>query len=386
MPKRQAERVFYTASQALSVAAATASDLYKFGMPTSITIATISASLEGLKAYNFQGASIQESDVTSPDYIIINVEQSETTPLLQKTYYESWQHYFTEIGLNTVSASFTIANRYFLVTSLFGLFGLPLSASVIWPIILSDTAFKMLFDLTNELYETNAALATLMNNGVGAKPIYAGWRIFRSIAGSAVARDTLAIIGTLEHSIVDDILPWLLFVPQSSITKLANAYKNFNAASALMQAFAVLTPIVGGFIALLIIFQTMTYETEHSFEAYASILNQKAGWVKSLFARVPLNKGFLSFLQYAAWLMPFCHGAAAAAPVYSWMKKLFSLENDGVFSQPSMRNILTSIGTVITTLFTFSGTAIGHYHSEFRESQELLVDRITELEEVVVTR
>ncbi len=389
MPSNQITRVLYSVSQALSVAGATGTSFSDAGLPISLGVSSVAATLEYIKSYSFQGASIAQASLVNDTYITIpNQTTTESTTESSSPEKTNYSQLFAELGLNTTSMSFTIANRYFLVTSLFTVFGLPLSANIIWPIVISDAAFKTLFDLTNELYETNEALATYMNNGVETKPVYANWRLFRAIADCSVARDMLAVVGTLEHSIVDDLLPWILFVPEPARKILATTYRRFSLASPVAKTFAILAPLIGSLLAIVIIFQTILFEAEHSYEAYCKILNEKTDWIKSLFERMSLSSSTLQILKYASWLMPACHGAASAAPVYVWMKKLLSINESGLFATHSMADTLTSAGTLVTTLFTFFFTARGHYLSEFRESLDLIDGRIQtqtqELESVII--
>lgn len=406
MRHNQVTRVHYALSQAVSMAATNYSNLRAHGLTVSISTASAAGVLYGVRAYCFQGASIAEG---GHDHSHCEHSQGtshiETRPLLHaaseghsapsvspghtviqmpndlpndKQYYKRLA---AELGLNTTSVYCTVSSRYFLLTNLLIVFGVQFSAPTIWAIVLSDSAFKIMFDLTNELYETNEQLASAINQGVATKPVYAEWFVFRTISEYSCTRDFMAIVGTLEHSIVDDLLPWLLLVPENALTALAGAYKHFSVASKVAKAFTIMTPILGGLLVCSIIFQTMLFEAEHSYEAYANILDKKSEEIKSLFTRMPLSGAVLKFMRCTSYLMPACHGAASAAPVYVWMKQLMGFTTNSLFAKSSMTEILKSVGIVVTTLFTFLGTARGHYLSEFREAQGLITAR---LEEVVI--
>lgn len=373
----QVARIAYTLSQALTAAFSVFNDVCPTNRWAGIVVGAGAGASAAPMAYYFQGEAmvkpardgymeINDNGVTP------NICAGEACPPHR---YGSWRHYCAEIGLNTTSAAFTLANRYFLVTSLFTVFGFSTAARIVWPVVVCDSAFKMLFDLTNELYETNGALATYMNAGVKAKPIYANWQCTKTVLAHEKVRDILTIVGTLEHSIADDILPWLLFIPENALAGLANAYRNFALASTVARAFAIIIPILGSFLACIIIFQTILFEAEHSYEAYRDILTEKTDEIESWFERMRLRPFAARLLYHGTWLMPLCHGAAAAAPVYVGMKKLFSLDSDDMFVHTSFLDVLAILGTLVITLLAFVGTFRGHQISEMKEAQNLLRTR-----------
>jgi hypothetical protein len=405
---RTAVRYAYSIAQGLNTAASTQSLFAKEQNLTSrVTESAISGLISGTTAYCFQGNSIanngcgHDHELASYHHIA-SAKPAESTPLIQDSaskytainmpeddegsadnpYY--YRHLAAELGLNLTSAYFTLSNRYFLLTNLMMVFGFTLSGPAFWTIVLSDSAFKVMFDLTNELFETNMELATAITKGVAKNPVYADWRLFKWLAGNSYIRDFVAILGTFEHSVVDDILPWLLLIPESALTKFINAYKHFNAASNVAKAFATLTPILGGFLSVIIIFQTMLFEAEHSYMAYRTILNDTTNNIKSFFDRSTYSKNFLNFMKYASHLMPACHGAAASTPVYLFMQQLTKLTYKDLFKKSSsMTHIFKVMGVIIVPIFTFISVTIGHYMSEFSEAREKIEDRICELEEVV---
>jgi hypothetical protein len=296
----------------------------------------------------------------------------------------SWRYLSVGVGLNTASAAFTLANRYFLAYNLFKYVGMAPMASVIWPLVLSDTIFVTLFQMTNELYETNTELRQWMDKATNVKPFYAEWRVFKSIAGSPVARYVLAIVGSLEHAIVDDLLPWLLFIPNYAWSYIGAGYTLWSRASYIQRALTVLVPLVGGLLALLIVLQTLLFEGEHSFEAYKSIMDLET--LPSIYTKIRLPNWVNKFLQRALNIMPLCHGAAACAPVYVWFANLFNLQRGTLFQDiklfetHSAASIVKSMTVVLSTAFTFIATTIGTHYSEVREAKAYLA----ELTEVVI--
>lgn len=391
------ERIAYTLSQATSQFCTIADDFKKMGLAGYVA-GGIGAIIEGLKSYFFQGKSIdqgkfgvhhhhhrhvmggRDSRINSNSSVQRNIRidsnNDSTNPLLvphinvveSKKISKKWQ-YLVEGGLNTTTIVFILANRYFLVTNLLRFFGFSPMTTVIWPIIISDTACAALFQLTNELYETNAELAGMLSKGVEKKPVYAEWYIFRKISGSRYARDFIVIVGTLEHSIVEDILPWLLFVPTKTWEYLYTGYKIHRSASVISRILAVFVPLIGSVLALAIIFQTILFESEHSYIAYRDISGKTDKQIVSLFGRMRLPLCVKKFISYTMYLMPPCHGAATAVAPYIYVRSLFGLSKPGLFASNNLLSIIKSVGVILVTLFTFIGTGLGHYHSEFKEAK-----------------
>jgi hypothetical protein len=70
--------------------------------------------------------------------------------------------------------------------------------------------------------------------------------------------------------------------------------------------------------------------------------------------------------------MPACHGAASAAPVYVYLRKMLGFGSKSIFNKSDTTTVIHSLGVLLSTLFTFSATAVGHAKSELKEAREKL--------------
>lgn len=151
-------------------------------------------------------------------------------------------------------------------------------------------------------------------------------------------------------------------------------YNAWRTASWTQQLLACLIPILGVPLALILVFQTIAFEGEHSYEAFCrNIVDKKV----SLCDLSILPQWLLKGLYYGIYLMPIVHGVAAAAPVFVYCQQLFGMHKKGLFQSNNWHDILKSCGVIVTALFTAIATGVGHTKSEAKEAWH-------HLEEVVV--
>lgn len=370
-------RLAYTLSQALSQAASTADSFQKTGNPQYV-LGAVSGIAAGVIAYNFQGRVIDGPMQVQSDHVVINMDNPEETPLLGHLGPASCFAKFMQANITTTSFFFNACNRYFLFSNLCLFFGIAANPALIATAVSADLLFTAVFNLSNELYETNAELRNFIDKTVEAKPMYANWRCFQAIANSKLARGFFIIFGCLEHAIVDDILPWLLFIPDNVAAYLASCFYAFATSSAIKITLAFLLPLVGAALAVLLVFQTLAFEGEHSFKNFADSLGPAASF--SLLSLQNLPRWILKSLYAGTYLMPVVHGAASAAPVFVYLQKLFDLhkkhEKHAYFSKYTAWEDAV---TLVLSVITFIGTTWGHWRSEAKEAW-------AELEEVLVMR
>lgn len=187
------------------------------------------------------------------------------------------------------------SNRFFLLNNLWLLFGMD-SSTLAFKITLGTVfTIKQVFSMSNETYENVAKIS-------GKKrPFY--HRMFK-VLPSFASKQVFRLAGTLEHTFLDSILPWLLLIPKSSIDYL-NTHKT-ERDIALGCAIPVAT-----FITLIAFAQAFLFEGRHTLK------NLKKGREKIPSTELTLlNDPLLATLHFTTWLMGPFHGAGTLANVY----------------------------------------------------------------------
>jgi hypothetical protein len=204
--------------------------------------------------------------------------------------------------------------------------------------------------MSHEVYECNEKLGEWVNSDE-TSPFYVS--MFKPISGP-LARKAFSAVGALEHTLVDDLLPWVGFIPKSAIIYLN---ENEKARNIVLGASAVPTLVLLG----LVMIQTYFFEGAHTEKHLAKISGEDTpnqnhtSWPLSL----------LKTLQKMLLLMGPFHGSAAALPVYTTLNEMFSLSTDEF-----------NVSSFIPTMMTFVLVTLGMHYSEVRESTEQLQEKI----------
>ena len=119
----------------------------------------------------------------------------------------------------------------------------------------------------------------------------------------------------------------------------------------------------------------MLFEAEHSYMAYNDILDKKTDKIKSFFDRMWFPTSFLKYIKYSSYLMPLCHGMAAATPVYFSIRDVFGV-TEFFRKGSSVTYMLKSTVAILIPLLTLIDTTLGHYRFEMREANEKITNRL----------
>ncbi len=305
-------------------------------IPASLVVAGLGFFVDGFAAYNFQGKSIcksEQDDCGDKYQLFPNARDSTFSIVLQSAYL-----------LLNLSKNF--ANRYFFLLTLCDLFSLEDegTANAKWVVLGFDLLIKQLFDLTNETWESAGAIAEKIDGR--EKPIYAG--IFTPLSGPKM-RKTISVVGSLEHALCDDLIPWLALLPKEAIHYLA---KNSYVRNWVLSVSA----FIGIPLALLVFVQTYLFEGRHT---EINLANLKEETVSE---HLSLPNWALDFLEKSINIMGPLHGAAAGVPVF---KGLNTWIKDNQLKWP----VSVTLGGL-----TFLATALGTDRSEVKEARQIIHD------------
>ena len=213
---RFAISVMFALGTGISSLASILGSLEKIPDSYKIPIGSVGFVINGLLAFFFQGKSIRD-----PDDLDLNSEESGlesinvgsrqqavveytracvSSPFCQRT---------TETGLILVILGNNFVQRYYLSLNLTRYVGL--SAKYVLPSTSILFTIKSIFDLTNEGLETVNSLAKIMSSVEPGQTLLQ--KGLRYMLKSPRLQDTLVILGVLEHSLLDDLLPWPLLAP-----------------------------------------------------------------------------------------------------------------------------------------------------------------------------
>ncbi len=322
----------YSVSNGISTGTTMGWPLYKKtrSLAIGITTAAISSTIDSYNSYAFQGQSIinKPNDNDDEDYLPESSPSCTTTTL--------------QILYTLFATAKTYADRYFLFTVLIDLFSLSVSSPVFYTVLAADVLIKQSFDMTNVLYEANEMIQKKIDRTKGT-PFYRN--LFNPIASSC-KRTFFTALGSLEHTLGDDLLPLLAFIPQAVIRDFAENKNPRNIA--LISLFT----IIGAALITLVFIQTYLFEGGHTQQHLANAEEAEE--------TEPLSSTMYSILDKSLLLMGPFHGAAAAMPVYVTLKEMLT--------DPT-KSLICSL---TATIFTFINVTIGTCLSEVRESREKL--------------
>lgn len=244
-------------------------------------------------------------------------------------------------------------NRYFLFSIIMELTSLSVSLPVFWSFFVINIMVKLLFDLSNEAYEANKEIAEKFQ-GHDAKPFYRN--IFYPLSGEVVSK-IFCGTGSADHALIEDLLPWLGYVPKPVIDYLI---QNPGVGATVL----IIASVCGAPLAVLLLVQTYYFEGSTT----AEVLNKIAGRLKGTTEQY-LPQRLTKLLQKTINLMAPLHGSSSAMPVFYLVKML--LENSP----------LKWPAAIVTTLLIFLGVSMGVYYSEVRKTKDELQSRTISIAE-----
>lgn len=363
-------RVWYSLAIAISVVASTWGSTRNINFWTRVGIVAAAFFAAFSTAYAFQGKDIEEAfkkqsiaasvsseievKVANEDNKGKEIISARNAPKQQCCTANSFASITTQFGVGAISVGTDVINRYFLLDTIWGLFGIT-SASAFWWVFGTTYLVKFIFSITNEGFATSEIIARYFNE---TRPFYA--RFFRPLAWAPI-RKSIRFVGAGDHTFTDDLLPWLGYLPKEAVTFLA---ENRNA----MIAVASIGSVVGGLLAILIYQQTYFYEGKKTEENLLKISNQlKEMPEKDLPAFIGEK------LMKTINLMAPLHGVAGTMPVY-FIAAAVAKELLG--NSPTKWAV--DFGS---SLLIFLGILFGVYFSEVRIGKGEIAKRIQRISE-----
>lgn len=347
----------YSAANGISTGVTMGYSVYsqsKNRLGTLIT-AIIGTVISGYSSYAFNGKSIMNSAKDELEYDHAHANNLPYALMEDESQPEnSYSTLLAQSLFTTFALSKTIANRYFLLSTILNLFSdeFQMEKSAFITILTIDILIKQLFDMSNELYESNEKIADSLDNYTPtSKPFYKS--LFIPIAGPK-AKKTFNVIGSLEHALIDDMLPWIGFIPPCAIKYLAENKDKLN----ILLGISALPAFV---ITSIVFLQTYYFEGAHTEKHLAEINGDTPPRAENNL--LPLK--LLNTLQSMLLLMGPFHGTAAALPVYIILNEIFNLEADKF-----------NIQSLIPTLLIFCAVTAGTHYSEVKEAREKIEEMI----------
>lgn len=204
-----------------------------------------------------------------------------------------------------LDAGKNLSNRYFLLMNLMLLFDRDPDGAAFYTTLALSFAVKQIFACSNETYENVAKLAKKN------PPFYKGF--YDYFFSSPRSRQALRVVGSLDHTIMEGLLPWLLFLPKSLVEQFKSKEKEGINAIIVASVISVLP-------ALLIFAQAYYFEGRHTIKNLAR---------EDLHASKDLSmlpNCALSVLRQTTLLMGPFHGAVTTTNVFLVLDKM--LEKD----------------------------------------------------------
>ncbi len=344
----------------------------------SLIAGVIALIADTIASYFFQGKAIQQSDTDRKLYTEIKDPNQETALLINKdqkretAFVPSRRSTFVsttaQLGYMTLDASKTIANRYFLLFTLYNLFNdnenyednNNLTMNLISLFLLISIMIKQTFNMSNETWEATKAIAEHITHDATQEPFY--HKVFLPLSKSQNSSLFFTFIGSIDHTLWDDLAPWVVLLPKEAIQYLA-LHKP------VQYTIIALAGIIGFPLAVLVFFQTYLFEGKHTLENLKTIhfelartnsieIPQKVGEI----FKIPLQ--LAKVLRATITIMSPIHGLATSVPVFVTLRNLIK--------NPDAKWTVSTV----SGLFTLLGTAIGHYKSEVKEAKMELDETI----------
>jgi hypothetical protein len=337
----------YSLSSGLATAGSLGYSLYK--LSENVVIGAVGAAIgfivDSVAAYGFQGRAIlgEPETETGQSYVLVTENRSRTLASVT-----------AQLLYTTFSTAKNYGQRYFMLNELLQLFAAELSEGATQGIVVTAVILKQLFDMSNEQYEANELLAEHIDpDKVSTVPCY--MPLFKPISGPKM-RKGFIIVGCLDHTINDDLMPWLGFFPQKLIQILSED-KNYQKL-AIGIGCGLSLPLV-----TLVFLQTYLFEGKHA-EEHLAQLNEAAATDNEPRSISPL---LAKILEKSFWLMALLHGASDAMPVYLITNELLAVNlNELDQDWPKLT------AAIALTLAVFASKSLGTAYSEVKEAAEEL--------------
>ena len=347
----------YSLAQGAAAAADTGFSAYN--RTRHIVLTAITAPLAGIAAsiaaYSFQGDSIRTSNRDSRARILSRASQTSD----RETAYQAAPSAGTSspsccrltlsiaaqcayIALDTAK---NFASRYFLLMMVQEIFHFELSSIAFYGSIILDLLLKQFFNLSNETYEVCEEITGRIERSIKI-PFYTA--LFIPLSCSPNMTHLFSLVGSIEHVLVDDIAPWLTFLPDTTLDWIPSH-------PAIAYSLIATMSLLALSLTLLMTMQTYLFEGKHTCEH-----------LKTLNTNIPLpDMAWMSperktQLAAAVNIMGPVHGIASAAPVFVTLSK--------IIDPPSIKWSLAGVAA----LLTFLATALGVHHSEVKEAKEAI--------------
>lgn len=238
-----------------------------------------------------------EADLYEPG-LSISQSLNEDTTILRRPLSrpDTTSSYAKQFGYLLVDGGKHFINRIFLLSHVFIMADKSTNSWPFYVVLAVSVSTKLGFAMSNETYENMAKIAH------NHRPFYK--KAYKSFFGKSPARlETLRVIGSLDHTIMEGILPLIFFLPDSIVKQLGSDEP---------EAIGVLTGIVAMSLALgLIIFpQAYLFEGGRTHQFLASSELRRENELEKT------SDCSLAILQKTTLLMGPFHGIVTATNVF----------------------------------------------------------------------